>query len=94
MKKEIRISGNLKQLIEEHISERAKLHSQAKKVDALMANITRINFDENHVNIYWLFDHHGRIRKIYWNEGLTDKEREELEKENSWALEQFSKEFA
>lgn len=91
MKKPIRISQNLKNLIEDFIRAQGKVTAITKEVEAMKALVTQINQRENRINIYWLFDERGKIKKIFWNEGLSPKEKQELEEKNAWSLEQLAK---
>lgn len=91
MKKQIRISQNLKNLIEDYIKFQAKTAAMMKETEAMKAMVTQINQRENRVNIYWFFDDRGKIKKIFWNEGLSVKEKQEFEEQNAWSLEQLAK---
>lgn len=91
MKKKIHISQGLRELIEEYLKAEAKGIALAKEVTALKSKVIQMNQKENRINIFWVFNERGKIKVAYWHEGLSPKEREKLEEDNSWALEQLSR---
>lgn len=82
MKKNIRISEELKNLIEDFLFARAQSMGYNEKAEVLRARVISANRKENKLNIFWVYDENGKVNKVYWFEGLSNKEREVLKERN------------
>lgn len=90
MKKKVKISDNLRNIINQMIITRTKVNYWSKIMNSLWNDIIKTNTEENKKNIIWVISKNGKIGDVYWQDGLTKEELVKINNENNiitWSLE-------